>query len=70
MIKCVAVFVSDRLAGAVGAGHDKNIGRSGFEQKMMQRSIGQHDTEFVVFRCQLRAELFLPERERWGEPLM
>ena len=49
-LQCVFVFVGDRLAGAIRAGHDQNFRGAGSEQQVVQRSVGQHHAEFVVVR--------------------
>ena len=46
----VFIFVSDRLARAVGAGHDQHFGSAGSKEQMVQRSVGQHHAQFVVVR--------------------
>ena len=44
----IFVFVGNRLAGTIGAGHDENRRRCVRKQQVVQRRIGQHHTEFVV----------------------
>ena len=44
----VAVFERDRFVGTVGTGRDDGARRTRVEQEVVQRSVGQHDTEFAV----------------------
>ena len=64
----VLVFVSDRLAGAVGAGHHQHFRSARGKQQMMQRRVGQHHAEFVVVRRDSRRVRPWPEPERSAAP--
>ena len=46
----VFVLVGDRLARTIRAGHHQNFGRACGKQQMMQRRVGQHHAELVIFR--------------------
>ncbi len=47
-LRRVLVLVGDRLARAVGARHDQHVWRTGAEQEMVKRRVGEHDAELPV----------------------
>ena len=52
----VPVLVRDRLARPVGAGHDQHFGRSGGEEQMVQRRVGEHHAKFARIRGDVRQD--------------
>ena len=60
----VLVLVRDRLARAVGAGHDQHIGRAGGEEQMVQRRVREHHAELVVVRGDARQSVAAPAPAR------
>ena len=46
----VFILIGDRLARAVGAGHDQSFRSAGREEQVMQGRVGEHHAQFVVVR--------------------
>ena len=60
--------IRDRLARTVGARHHQDIRRTGGEQQMVQRCVGQHHAELVVIRRHATQCRLAPARSRSVAP--
>ena len=62
----VVIFVRDRLAGAIGAGHHQHFRRTRRKEQVMQRRVGQHHAEFAVVGSDSGKFDFSPAQAQWA----
>ena len=60
----IGIFIGNRLARTIRAGHHQHFGSARREEQMMQRRVRQHHAEFVVSRVPRSAKPISPAPEQ------
>ena len=59
----IVIFIGDRFAGAICAGHHQRVRSAGGKEQVLQRGVGQHHAELIVVRSDARKFLLLRSKD-------